>query len=42
MNIAGLFLRAGRTHADLPGVVPAPNVLLSYGQVLDIDNLQPH
>jgi long-chain acyl-CoA synthetase len=34
MNIAGLFLRAGRTHADLPGVALGSDVLLSYGQLV--------
>jgi long-chain acyl-CoA synthetase len=34
MNIASLFLRAGRTHADLPAVALGPDVLLSYGQLV--------
>jgi long-chain acyl-CoA synthetase len=34
MNIASLFLRAGRAHADLPAVALGPEVLLSYGQLV--------
>ncbi|MGH6895492.1 MAG: AMP-binding protein [Geminicoccaceae bacterium] len=34
MNIASLFVRAGRTHADLPAVALGPDVLLSYGQLV--------
>ena len=33
MNIANLFSRAGRTHAELPAVALGPDVLLSYGQL---------
>jgi long-chain acyl-CoA synthetase len=34
MNVAKLFLRAGRTHADLPGVALGSDLLLSYGQLV--------
>jgi long-chain acyl-CoA synthetase len=34
MNIANLFVRAGRTHGDLPAVALGPDVLLSYGQLV--------
>ncbi|MGH6903061.1 MAG: AMP-binding protein, partial [Geminicoccaceae bacterium] len=34
MNLANLFARTGRTHADLPGVALGPDVLLSYGQLV--------
>ena len=34
MNIANLFVRAGRTHADLPAVALGSDVLLSYGQLV--------
>jgi long-chain acyl-CoA synthetase len=34
MNIASLFLRAGRAHADLPAVALGPEVLLSHGQLV--------
>jgi long-chain acyl-CoA synthetase len=33
MNIANLFVRAGRAHADLPAVALGTDVLLSYGQL---------
>jgi long-chain acyl-CoA synthetase len=34
MNIANLFVRAARTHGDLPAVALGPDVLLSYGQLV--------
>jgi long-chain acyl-CoA synthetase len=34
MNLVNLFVRTGRTHADLPGVALGPDVLLSYGQLV--------
>jgi long-chain acyl-CoA synthetase len=34
MNVANLFLRASRAHADLPAVALGPDVLLSYGQLI--------
>jgi long-chain acyl-CoA synthetase len=34
MNVANLFLRAGRAHADLPAVALGPEVLWSYGQLV--------
>jgi long-chain acyl-CoA synthetase len=34
MNVANLFLRAGRTHTDLPGVALGSDVLLSYGRLV--------
>ncbi|MGH6886297.1 MAG: AMP-binding protein, partial [Geminicoccales bacterium] len=34
MNIASLFVRAGRTHAELPAVALGPEVLLSYGELV--------
>jgi hypothetical protein len=34
MNVANLFLRAGRAHADLPEVARGPDVLLSYGELV--------
>src|SRR5918994_3480820 len=34
MNIANLFVRAGRTHAELPAVALGRDVLLSYGQLV--------
>ena len=34
MNLASLFLRAGRSHADLPALALGPDVLLSYGQLV--------
>ena len=33
MNLASLFARAGRTHADLPAVALGANVLLRYGEL---------
>jgi long-chain acyl-CoA synthetase len=33
MNIANLFLRAGRTHADLPAVALGADLQLSYGEL---------
>ena len=34
MNIANLFMRAGRAHAELPAVALGADVLLSYGQLV--------
>jgi long-chain acyl-CoA synthetase len=34
MNVANLFLRAARSHVDLPAVALGPDVLLSYGQLV--------
>jgi long-chain acyl-CoA synthetase len=34
MNVANLFLRAGRGHPDRPGVALGSDVLLSYGQLV--------
>jgi len=34
MNIASLFLRAGRVHAERPAVALGPEVLLSYGELV--------
>jgi long-chain acyl-CoA synthetase len=34
MNIANLFVRAGRAHAELPAVALGPDVLLSYRQLV--------
>jgi long-chain acyl-CoA synthetase len=34
MNVANLFLRAGRAHADLPALALGADVLLSYGQLV--------
>src|SRR5918996_5567793 len=33
MNLANLFLRAGRAHGELPAVALGPDVLLSYRQL---------
>jgi long-chain acyl-CoA synthetase len=33
MNIANLFVRAGRAHAELPAVALGADVLLSYGEL---------
>ena len=34
MNLASLFVRAGRAHAELPAVALGADVLLSYGQLV--------
>src|ERR671911_3073253 len=34
MNIASLFLRAGRVHAERPAVALGPDVLLSYADLV--------
>jgi long-chain acyl-CoA synthetase len=34
MNLANLFVRAGRAHRDLPAVALGSDVLLSYGQLV--------
>src|SRR5918996_2378330 len=34
MNLANLFVRAGRAHGELPAVALGPDVLLSYGQLV--------
>jgi long-chain acyl-CoA synthetase len=34
MNIANLFVRAGRAHGELPALALGPDVLLSYGQLV--------
>ena len=34
MNIATLFLRAGRTHGERPALALGPEVLLSYGELV--------
>jgi long-chain acyl-CoA synthetase len=34
MNIASLFVRAGRAHADLPGVTLGTDALLSHGDLV--------
>ena len=33
MNVASLFIRAGRAHAELPAVALGTDVLLNYGQL---------
>jgi long-chain acyl-CoA synthetase len=33
MNVANLFLRAGRAHGELPAVALGPDVLLCYGEL---------
>ena len=34
MNIAQLFARSGRVHADLPALASGTDVLLSYGDLI--------